>query len=325
MVVSCLTKEVQMRSWADRIGRRVKLRDLHILMEVVQWGSMVKAAKHLGISTPVVSKTIADIEHTLGVPLLDRHPQGIEPTLYGRALIKRGIVVFDELRQSVQDIEFLADPTVGEVRIGSTEPLAGGFVPAVIEKVNRRHPRVLFHVMQADFVTMLRELRAREIDLMIGRPAGPMAEEDLDAQVLFSDRHLVLAGMRNRWTGRRKIKLTDLIHEPWSLPPIGSIPRSAVDSAFRAAGVDTLRAVVSTAAPQLHTYLLATGRFLSTFPESVVHFAGKHLAFKVLPVDIPVQLSPVFIITLRNRTPNPAAQLVIDCAHEVARPLAKQK
>src|SRR5271168_3556978 len=160
MVVSCLTKEVQMRSWADRIGRRVKLRDLHILMEVVQWGSMVKAAKHLGISTPVVSKTIADIEDALGVPLLDRTPQGIEPTLHGRALIKRGIVVFDELRQSVQDIESLADPSMGEVRIGSTEPLAGGFVPAVIEEVNRQHPRVLFHVMQADFATMLRELRS---------------------------------------------------------------------------------------------------------------------------------------------------------------------
>jgi hypothetical protein len=42
-------------------------------------------------------------------------------------------VVFDELRQSVRDIEFLADPTVGEARIGSTEPLAAGIVPAVID------------------------------------------------------------------------------------------------------------------------------------------------------------------------------------------------
>jgi DNA-binding transcriptional LysR family regulator len=142
-------------------------------------GSMVRAAKHLGISTPVVSKTIADIEHALGVPLLDRLPHGVEPTLYGRALIKRSIVVFDELRQSVRDIEFLADPTVGEARIGSTEPLAAGIVPAVIERLNRRHPRILFHVVQADFATMLRELRAREIDLMIGRPPESISEDDL--------------------------------------------------------------------------------------------------------------------------------------------------
>lgn len=98
-----------MPTWADRIGRRVKLRDLHILMEVVQWGSMAKAAQHLAISTPVVSKTITDIERTLGVPLLDRNPHGVEPTLYGLALIKRGIAVFDELRQGVEDIRCLAD------------------------------------------------------------------------------------------------------------------------------------------------------------------------------------------------------------------------
>jgi DNA-binding transcriptional LysR family regulator len=314
-----------MPSWTDRIGRRVKLRDLHILMEVVQQGSMVKAAKHLGISTPVVSKTIADIEYALGVPLLDRRPHGIEPTLYGRALIKRSIVVFDELRQGVKDIEFLADPTVGEVRIGCTQPMAGGFVPAVIERINRRHPRVLFHIVQADFDTLVRELRAREIDLMIGRPAAPVSDDDLDAKVLFDDPHLVVAGLQSRWAGRRKIKLAELIHEPWSLTPIASIPRSAIIAAFRAAGLDAPRAVASAAAPQLHAHLAATGRFISILPKSIIHFTGQNAAFKVLPVDFTVQLSPVFIITLKNRTPNPAAQFLIGCAHEVARPLAKQK
>ena len=181
-----------MRSWVDRIGRRVKLRDLHILMAVVQWGSMVKAAKHLGISTPVVSKTIADIEHTLGVPLLDRHPHGTEPTLYGRALIKRSVAVFDELRQSVHDIESLADPSVGEVRIGSTEPLAAGIVPAIIERLNRRHPRILFHVVQADFFGALGiEVRAQEPAVLSlqprathsGAPSPAPHQSDRDADI----------------------------------------------------------------------------------------------------------------------------------------------
>ena len=57
--------------WEDRIGRRLKLRDLHVLFAVVQWGSMAKAAKHLSISQPVVSKAIAELESMLGVRLLD--------------------------------------------------------------------------------------------------------------------------------------------------------------------------------------------------------------------------------------------------------------
>src|SRR5437660_5964432 len=108
----------------DRTLRRLKLADLRLLHAVVQWGGMAKAAAHLNISQPAVSKAIAALEHTLGVRLLERHSQGVEPTVYGRALLKGGIAVFDELKQSLKQIEFLADPTAGELRIGCTEPLA---------------------------------------------------------------------------------------------------------------------------------------------------------------------------------------------------------
>jgi DNA-binding transcriptional LysR family regulator len=112
--------------WHDRIGRRLKLRDLHILLAVVQRGSMAKAAAELAISQPAVSKAIADMEYTLGLRLLDRTRHGIEPTTYGRVLIKRGTTIFDELKQATQELDFLADPTVGELRIGSSESMAAG-------------------------------------------------------------------------------------------------------------------------------------------------------------------------------------------------------
>jgi len=82
----------------SQIGRRLKLRDLHLFFTVIQRGSMAKAAAHLGISQPAVSEVIADLEHTLGVRLFDRNPQGVEPTRYGQALLKRGLAAFDELK-----------------------------------------------------------------------------------------------------------------------------------------------------------------------------------------------------------------------------------
>src|SRR5215470_14437865 len=107
----------------DVIGQRLKLQHLKIVMAVAEWGSMQQAAKRLAISQPVVSKTIAELEDVFGVRLFDRSPQGVEPTRYGRALLKRSVAVFDELRTSVEEIRFLADPTVGQLRVGSTEPL----------------------------------------------------------------------------------------------------------------------------------------------------------------------------------------------------------
>jgi DNA-binding transcriptional LysR family regulator len=129
---------------SDRLGRRMKLQDLHVLMTVVQSGSMGKAAKRLNSCQPAVSRSIAELEHALGVRLLDRHRQGVEPTEYGRALLDCGTAVFDDLRQGLKSIEFLADPTAGEVRIGCHPFLAPSFVSTVIDRLAQRYPRIVF-------------------------------------------------------------------------------------------------------------------------------------------------------------------------------------
>src|SRR6267142_1467361 len=95
--------------WESRLGRRLRIRDLYILSTVVQLGSMAKAARQLAMSQPAVSEAIANLEHILRVRLLDRSPQGISPTIYTGAVLKRSATVFDELQQSVRDVEFLAD------------------------------------------------------------------------------------------------------------------------------------------------------------------------------------------------------------------------
>ena len=135
-------------NWDSRIGRRIRLRDLHVFLVVVEWRSMAKAAHHLAVTQPAVSKSIADLEHTLGVRLLDRNPQGVEVTPYGTVLVRRALAAFDELRQGVGEIKFLADPTAGEVRIGCNESLSAALLPAVIEGLSERHPGVTVHVAQ---------------------------------------------------------------------------------------------------------------------------------------------------------------------------------
>ncbi len=147
--------------WADRIGRRIKLRDLHVLVAAVQSGSMTKAAASLAISVPVVSKAIADLEHALGVRLLDRSARGVEPTPYGSALIESGLAAFDELRQGVKRIEFLADPGLGEVRIGCPVTMATGFVSVVIDQLSRKYPRIVVHLLASERRRLPRARRAQ--------------------------------------------------------------------------------------------------------------------------------------------------------------------
>ena len=126
----------------DQIGRRLKLRDLHVFFAVVQAGSMTKAAAQLRVSPPAVSQIIADLEYAIGVSLLDRSPRGVEPTLYGRALLKGSAAAFDDLKQTIKEIEFLADPTVGEVKIGCPETVAA-ILPPIIQLLYQHHPGIV--------------------------------------------------------------------------------------------------------------------------------------------------------------------------------------
>ena len=168
---------------SDRIGRRMKLQDLHVLMTVMQAGSMGKAAERLNTAQPAISRSIAQLEHALGVRLLDRHRQGIEPTEYGRALLDCGVAVFDDLRRGVKTIEFLTDPEAGEVRIGSSAFLAASFVSAVIDQLSRRYPRIVFHLMSTQTDTLHSDLHERSVDLLIARRSAQFSDERLEIRI----------------------------------------------------------------------------------------------------------------------------------------------
>jgi DNA-binding transcriptional LysR family regulator len=312
--------------WTDRVGRRLNPHDLHVFMAVVEQGNMARAADSLAISRPVVSRTIAGLEHALGVRLLDRGPQGVEPTLYGRALLKRSVAVFDELKQSVRDIESLGDPNSGEVRIGCTEPMAAGFVAAVIDRLSLQYPQLVYQLeLCTTPAQQFHVLRERKCDLVIARLWTQTFEPDMDVEVLFDDHVCVVAGQRNKWLGRRKLALAELLDEHWLLAPIDSDPGSPVFEIFHALGLQVPRARVVSYSLNVRTSLMATGRFLAIIPVSVLRFGATRSVVKVLPCALPASAQPVAVTILKNRMLSPTAKLFIDSARAVAAALAKAR
>ena len=307
----------------DRVGRRVKLQDLHVLMTVVEAGSMGKAAQRLHTSQPAISRSIAGLEHTFGVRLLERTAQGVEPTEYGRALLDGGVAVFDDLQQAVRKIEFLADPTAGKLRVGSTVFTAASFVTAVIDRFSRRYPKMTFELVTAAWEGLHRELSERNVELLITRRFGPSPDERLDFEFLFDEAFVVAAGASSPWARRRKIELRDLVNESWVLPPPESAISAIAKQAFAASGLDYPCATAITLTPEVRMSLLATGRFITIFPASTVRFSARRSEIKVLPVKLPMARVPSGIVTLRNRSLSPVARLFIDAARAVAKTAAK--
>ena len=306
---------------SDRIGRRMKLHDLHVLLTVVQAGSMSKAAVVLNTTQPAISRSIAELESVVGVRLLERNAHGVEPTKFGRALLESGVAVFDDLRQGVRKIESLADPTAGEVRVGSHHFLSASFVPAVIDRISRRYRRIVFHVHAGDTDTLYRELRERKVDLLLAWKSRGIPDEQLRFEHLYDDRHVVAAGAKSPLSRQRRVKLESLLEESWTLAPPESVLGEISIAAFRASGFDYPRATTFSLPTEARLGLLATGRFLTIVSTSVLRFPTKRAGIKVLPVDLPIASMPIGIVTVKNRSLNPAVELFIDFAREVAKSL----
>jgi DNA-binding transcriptional LysR family regulator len=303
--------------WSERIGRRIRLRDLHILLAVVECKSLAMAAERLAISRPVISKVIAELEQVLGVRVLERDRHGAEPTPYGAALLKRSLVVFDELRESVKDIESIADPTAGEVRIGCNPILATSFVSHIVYRLARRFPRVVFNVVARQAEVLHRELTDRNVDLLVARRLPGLVDDRFRVEVLFDDRDVVAASVRSPWARRRNVELGELINEAWVLPPSDNVVGSVVARAFDACGLTYPLAAVVSDSPHVRMSLVATGRFLSIFPGSALEFSDRGLGVKVLPVRLTLPNVPVAIVTLKNRMLSPVTQLFIKHAREL--------
>jgi DNA-binding transcriptional LysR family regulator len=307
--------------WNERTKRRLKLRDLDIFTTLIDAGSMGKAASRLNVSQPAVSKAIAELEAALGVRLVDRGRRGIMPTLYGLALQKRSIAIFNDLRQSVQDIEFLSDPTTGEIRVGTTDPVSVAIVSPCIDRLSRKYPRMSFHVVAGDTAALYRDVMDRNVELAICRMIGPLPD-DLAAEVLFQDSLAVLTSARNPLTRRRKLTLADLVNEPWVQLPDDSLFGSMVIEVFRAHGHEPPRPTVVTRSEYLKNDFLAKGRFLTVLPSFMLKVPGWHPRLKALPIALPNTRAPIGLITLKGRTLTPLARLFIENVCAVAKPMA---
>jgi DNA-binding transcriptional LysR family regulator len=310
--------------WADRIGRRIRLRDLHILLAVAEHGSMAKASTQLAVSHPVISKTVAEMERTLGVRLFERNSQGVELTTYGTALLNCGVAVFDEMRQGLKQLEALNDPASGEVRIGCSEITMAGLLPAIVEHFSQQYPRVRIHVVLAQTALLqFQELRRRSIDLLIGRIPQDLLSDDLALETLFEEPFLAVVGTGNKLTRKRHVELADLVKEPWIMPPYDSVPGSMFLRIFRACNLESPQPAITTLSAQLTVTLIASGKFVGMLPSSVARF-NERAGLQILRLALPAVHIAASLVTVKNRTLSPAARLFVKCLHEMVRPFTKR-
>ena len=301
-----------MATTIQRVGRRLRFRDLEVFSAVVECGSMAKAAAHLGLTQPSVSEIVASLESAFQVRLLDRSSQGVAPTIYGQALLKRGLAALDELKLGLRDISFLTDPSGGEVRVGwpesFTEVLSG-----MVRAFCLEHPGIALRIDHLPAPTgELPELHARKLDIALARSLPEPFAGDLNVEVLFDDPAVIAAGANSRWARRRRIELADLVGADWVATPRETLTTRLLEQAFRDKGLPTPRLRVTTFSVQLRARLLVEGEFLACMPRSLLQVKVDGVGLRTLPIKLAPHTFPVAIVTVKNRTLTPVVELFVE-------------
>jgi DNA-binding transcriptional LysR family regulator len=306
--------------WEHRVGRRLRLKDLHTLQIVAEAGSMAKASLRLALSQPAISKAISDMEHTLGAPMLDRSARGVELTEYGRVLVERSRTIFDEVQQGIKEIEHLADPTQGEVRIGTIEPVSA-VLSEVVSRLARGYPKITYNITVGDTDMLVGKLRERTLDVVLTRWNALTQADDLAAETLYKSTLVVVADKNHPMAKRRRLVLADLMQEQWALSPPDTFLGRIVADLFECKKLPLPSSVVTTTSILMRLNLMANGPFLSVLPTTML----RHRSYKgwlcAVKVDLGDPTGPIAAITIKDRRYAGATKLFLQTSRAVCKEL----
>ncbi|MGI5202153.1 LysR substrate-binding domain-containing protein [Spirillospora sp. CA-108201] len=293
----------------DLLNGRLKLRHLVLVVAVADQGSVLRAAEHLRLAQPAVTRSLREVEGLLGVELFSRGPRGMTPTMFGDAFVEHARAVLAELRRAGERISGLADGEVGTVTIGTLLAGSSVLLPRAIAALKRDRPGVTVIVQEATFDAQVPRLLDGEIDLILGR-LNPIGD-------LRGLRQITLYGEPVRLVARRGhparsvpgLGLADLLAYPWVLPLEQTALRSELEQVFRAAGLDPPGNLVECTSVLTVRTLVRDTDMIAALPELV---ARTDADIAPLPVPLETVRRQVGVTLPAHRAPTPSARLMLD-------------
>src|SRR4051812_18454740 len=199
------------------------------------------------------------------------------------------------------------------------ETMQAGVVGTAVEQMSRRYLRMRFHTQPGNSRHLLDHfLPGRSIEFAVVRPASLPLPAGLVGESLFVDQFLVVVSAEHRHAKRRRITLAELVDESWITSDPEADVRSPLARAFQAAGVPMPTPRLRTDSINMRLRLLATGRWVTLMPRSVLHFMPPSRLLRALPIELPTWEVPNMIVTDRDRTLSPLAETFLDTLREVA-------
>ncbi|MFS1288218.1 LysR substrate-binding domain-containing protein [Pseudomonas piscis] len=306
---------------AHLIHSRLRLRQLRLVLALQEFGSLRRAAEHIGMTQPAATKMLHEAETLLGVELFERLPRGMRATPFGETVIYYARMVFAELSGMREELVSLESGNLGRVTVGAIPALASGLLTRTIATLKQSHPRLSMSIQVDTSDVLVQALLQEQLDVVLGRiPAGARAEELL-FDSLGEEALCVIAGARNPLAQATQLDWAQLQEQTWVLQQHPSPMRSIVNQVFHNARVDIPSSIVETTSIMTLLSLVQQTDMIGVTPVSVVEdYLGRHL-LAVLPIQFQARLPPFGLITRRQRIQSSAMQAFMDAVRQEQAPM----
>lgn len=296
----------------------LKTRHLVLLVELGRHGSIMHAAQAANLTQPAASKLLGELEHALGVPLFERLPRGVEPTWYGKVLIRRAGAALAEMDAAHQEVMELQSGVRGRVAVGAILTPASMLVPQAVTLLKSRHARVNVAIDVDSSKALVDKLRAGELDIVIGRVVDPAVASELHFEPITDEPHCLIVRKDHPLLEAGDVPLAELGRHTWIVPPAGSIVRDRITALFLSRGLDSPEETVSTMAVPVITTLLMGSDMVAPMSVPLVQPYLDSGLLAVLPVDLNLRMDVYGIITRRQHQLSPAAEAMLETLRELA-------
>ncbi len=295
----------------------MKLTHLRDIVAAAELGSLRAAARHLGVSQPSITRSIREVERELGVPVFERHQQGVRLTAIGNAFLKRAIAVQSELRRAREEIDQMNGQMIGDVSVAMSGVSSLALVPRAFRSFHAKYPKANLKVGEGFFHAVEPQILSGQIDFCV----APYREVGNDSRYIVEklfDHNWVVVARKGHPLAKSK-SLTELVDAKWVRPTLSDRGNEAyIAKPFLSQGLIRPNVVLNTASATTTLVVVASSDLLTILPRTMLGSPIDKALFDVFDLEETMQGTQICLVRRKDMPLTPLAEYFADMVKRAA-------